>query len=280
MKNVIKFMWIFISIVLLSGCSRATLKGDEEGVFTKQPYIFGTGGVDTSPMTQGSEYYAWSTHLDVFKTSPVQYKESFEDMITSNNTPISLDCFLILQMEKGQSPQIVLHFGPNWYANNVQQPARQEIRNEVCKYDMFRLTSDRQVYDTINNNIFTNITALLKEKGLPVKLAEVITSRAIPNADVIEEMNKTGAAIQAKQTQDRRKESEDSRQGAEKSRALADKAYMVNLNLTVEEFIQLRSLEINKELIEMAKAKNGNFNIDFLIGGQNANVSPIWSLKK
>ena len=30
----------------------------------------------------------------------------------------------------------------------------------------------------------------------------------------------------------------------------------------------------------MAKAKNGNFNIDFLIGGQNANVSPIWSLKK
>jgi len=54
----------------------------------------------------------------------------------------------------------------------------------------------------------------------------------MPNSEQLCEMNKTAAAIQAKQTQEKRVEMEN-------ARAIADKAYMNAMNLSPSQFIQL-----------------------------------------
>ena len=75
-------------------------------------------------------------------------------------------------------------------------------------------------------------------------------------------MNKTAAAIQAKQTQEKRVEMEN-------ARAIADKAYMNAMNLSPSQFIQLRQWDV----IE----KKDGANIDVLVGGSEV---PMWNIKQ
>ena len=75
-------------------------------------------------------------------------------------------------------------------------------------------------------------------------------------------MNKTAAAIQAKQTQEKRVEMEN-------ARAIADKVYMNAMNLSPSQFIQLRQWDV----IE----KKDGANIDVLVGGSEL---PMWNIKQ
>ena len=75
-------------------------------------------------------------------------------------------------------------------------------------------------------------------------------------------MNKTAAAIQAKQTQEKRVEMEN-------ARAIADKAYMNAMNLSPSQFIQLRQWDV----IE----KKDGANIDVLVGGSEVSM---WNIKQ
>ena len=89
----------------------------------------------------------------------------------------------------------------------------------------------------------------------------MVTDRVMPNSEQLREMNKTAAAIQAKQTQEKRVEMEN-------ARAIADKAYMNAMNLSPSQFIQLRQWDV----IE----KKDGANIDVLVGGSEV---PIWHIK-
>ena len=90
----------------------------------------------------------------------------------------------------------------------------------------------------------------------------MVTDRVMPNSDQLREMNKTAAAIQAKQTQEKRVEMEN-------ARAIADKAYMNAMNLSPSQFIQLRQWDV----IE----KKDGANIDVLVGGSEV---PMWNIKQ
>ena len=91
----------------------------------------------------------------------------------------------------------------------------------------------------------------------------------MPNREQLEEMNKTAASIQAKQTQEKRAEMELARAKAERNKAVADKAYMTELNLSPAQFIQLRAWDVIEK-------KNGA-NIDVLIGGGE---TPMWNIRR
>ena len=90
----------------------------------------------------------------------------------------------------------------------------------------------------------------------------MVTDRVMPNSEQLREMNKTAAAIQAKQTQEKRVEMEN-------ARAIADKAYMNTMNLSPSQFIQLRQWDV----IE----KKDGANIDVLVGGSEV---PMWNIKQ
>lgn len=46
----------FVLIIVLPSLQLATVNGDEEAVFIKKPWIFGSGGVEEVALVEGSEW--------------------------------------------------------------------------------------------------------------------------------------------------------------------------------------------------------------------------------
>jgi len=268
LRNVFMMVLAITTISVATSCSRKAVNANEEGVFIKKPYFFGKGGVQAEPLTKGSEWKVFSSDFIKFIMSPVQYEEHFEDLVANDNNLINTSVYMTLQIKPGNTPILLEKFGENWYKNNVQEMFRKVTRDKLCEYGMFQLTTDRKVYDVINADIEKTMVSFFKERDLPVNIRSIVISRAKPSQGVLEEIDRTGTQMQAKLTQDKRIQMEQSREKAESARAKADMAYMRNLNLTADQFIQLRALEIEKEKVEMLK-NSPNLKIDAFLGYPN-----------
>lgn len=269
----------FILVVGLGTLQLATVDGDEEAVFIKKPWIFGSGGVEDVALVEGSEWSVFTTDFIKFKNTPVKYSEDFDDVMSDDNTPVDLQAYLTLQIERGKSPVLYKNYGVDWYVNNIREVYREAVRNRISTYKMYDLTSNREIYDTIKieveGTLQTHFNKLSAIKEFPIKIMNVVVDRAVPNKGLKEEMDKTAMQIQAKRTQEAQKEMEDMRRLTEAARAKADRAYMLEMNLTADQFIMLRSLEMEMEKVEMVRNKQ-NVNVDVMFGNSNL----VWDIKK
>ena len=190
--------------------------------------------------------------------------------MSNDNTPLDYGTYITLQLIPGHSPALLQYYGKDWFKNNVEAKYRNFVREEVSKYDPFDLMSNREVINDIDKQVKTKMDNYFKELNrmneFPIICTEVITGRAKPNKLQLDEMNKTAAAIQAKQTQERTVEMEEARAKAEKKRAEADKAYMQAMNLTPEQFITLKIVE------------KSNPNVDIVMGGSG--TSQMWNIRR
>ena len=146
---------------------------------------------------------------------------------------------------------------------------------------MFELTSKREIVAGIEKDLQDKIISYIETlKGpngekLPVTLLQVSVGAITPPGDVLEETSKTAAQNQSKLTQEARANSESARKQAEINKAIADKAYMVEMNMTMEQYIEMRSLEIEKEKVELVK---GNQNATIVLG-QGTSIQPVWQVQ-
>jgi len=267
-KNTITMLFIAVSVAAIFSCSREAVDANEEGVFIKKPYFFGKGGVSDYPLVYGSEWKVFSTDFVKFVMSPVQYEEAFEDLVARDNNLVNTNAYVTLQIEQGRTPELLKNFGDKWYKNNVQETFRKITRDKLCEYGMFELTTNRQVYVEINDNIDNSLREYFAVRGLPVVIKSVVISRAQPSKGVLEEIDRTGVQMQARLTQSKRIEMEQTREEAELARAKADKAYMKEMNLSPDQFIALRALEIEKEKVEMLK-NTANVKVEAFLGYPN-----------
>lgn len=261
-----------ISMIVIQSCNRVKVNAGEEAVLVHKPMVFGKGGVDNTPIPTGSQW-TWLTTDDViFKVIPVKYTENLNDVASNENTPLDFNTQIVIQIQKGKTPILLQNYGVDWYKNNIQETYNNYTRNYVSKYSPFDLMSNRDTLALIDSNILRDmreyVSELSKKAEFPINILSVITGRAIPNQAQLTEMNNTAAQIQAKISEDRRAEKEDARAEAERKRAIADKAYMKELNLTTNEFIQLRQWEV----IE----KKQGANIDVLVGGAQS----MWNVRR
>jgi regulator of protease activity HflC (stomatin/prohibitin superfamily) len=267
-RSTITSFLVVIIIAAIIGCSREAVDANEEGVFVKKPYFFGKGGVSDQSLLQGSEWKVFSTDFVKFIMSPVQYEEPFEDLVAKDNNLINTNAYVTLQIETGRTPELLKNFGENWYKNNVQETFRKITRDKLCEYGMFEVTTNRQVYTDINKDIDNSLREYFVERGLPVAIKSVVISRAQPSKGVLEEIDRTGVQMQAELTQNKRIAMEKAREEAELARAKADKAYMREMNLSADQFISLRALEIEKEKVEMLK-NNPSVKVEAFLGYPN-----------
>lgn len=258
----------------MTSCSVASVNADEELVFVKKPIIFGKGGVDKQPLTSGSEWRWFSTEEVKFKVSPTQYEEKFQDIFTADNTPIDLSANILLQIKKGETPILLEGFGKDWYKNNIQTQFIKYVRDEISKYPMKELTSKREIYDSVETVVMQKVQGIIDNKKIPVQVLSVIVNRAVPKDDVMDELARTAMQIQAQETQEQRAKTEIAREQAEIKRAQADKAYQREMNLTADQYIRLRQIEIEKEKVEMIKNKN-NVQVHMVMGGGETTIYPI-----
>lgn len=187
---------------------------------------------------------------------------------------MDFNTIITLQIQKGKSPLLLENYGVNWYDNNIKETYNNLTRHYVSQYSPFDLTSNREVIAHIDScvkaDMIKYIAKLSEKKDFPVTVINVITGRAIPNTAQLAEMNNTAAQIQARQTQERRYEMEVARERAERQRAASDKAYQREMNLTAEQFINLKAWDI-------IASKQGA-NIDVLFDGGAS--STMWNIKR
>jgi hypothetical protein len=280
MKKFLGIMLVLVmAITTFTSCSIAKVDGDEEGVFIKQPWFFGSGGVQEKALIQGSEWKVFTTDFVTYKKIPVKYSEVFDDVFCDDNTPLDLSAHITLKIKDGKSPILHKNYGVDWYDNNVKENFREIVRNFISTYNMYTLVSNREVYDQVKIDITEKMQTYFNKLNtiaeFPVEIVNVVVDKAKPNDMVMEELNKTAAMTQQKITQQRQQEMEDERGITEEKRAKADGTYMKAMGLTADGFIKLRYAEIELQKVEMIKNKE-NVNIDVLLG----NSTQMWDIKQ
>ncbi len=236
--------------VLTIGSGCVAIEAGHEGVMVEQPFFFGHGGVDSTPTKTGRVWIAPTTKVVDVDIRPVQYSEHF-DIISAENAPVSFDAFLIANVIEGRSPELISKYGPNWYANNAKEAFRTFVREEVQKYPLFQLTTDPTTRQKLQDAIAKEVqTKLIEKQGIPVRLNRVVVGSILPPKGVVEQTTQTIIQEQRKITMVEFQKAEESREKAEKQRGIADRAYRESLGLTAPEFVDLRRIEVQKEIVQ------------------------------
>jgi len=235
-------------LLVTSGC--VAIEAGHEGVLVEQPFFFGHGGVDAAPSKTGRVWVAPTTKVIEVDVRPLQYSEHF-DIISAENAPVSFDAFMIANVVEGRSPEIVGRYGTNWYQNNVKEAFRTFVREEVQKYPLFQLTTDPTTRTKLQDAIAREVqTKLIDKQNLPIRLNRVVVGSILPPKGVVEQTTQTIVQEQRKITMVEFQKAEEAREKAEKQRGIADRAYRESLGLTAPEFVDLRRIEVQKEIVQ------------------------------
>lgn len=234
----------------MSGCALTSIDAGHEGVLVEKPVFFGHGGVDATPVKTGRQVVAATTQVIDIDIRPVQYSEHF-DIISSENAPVSFDAFMIANVIEGRSPELISRFGPAWYSQNVKEAFRTAVREEVQRYPLFQLTTDpttrTKLQEAIANQVRVNI---LEKQQIPVRLNRIVVGSILPPKGVLEQTAQTIIQEQRRITMVEFQKAEEAREKAEKQRGIADRAYREALGLTAPEFVDLRRIEVQKEIVQ------------------------------
>lgn len=272
MRKLFSILFALVAVVMLSSCRFVSPDADEEAVLVKKPWFFGHGGVDNDPVQSGLTWCAMSTRAETFKIVPVRHEVFLDDIFSDDNTPLDFHSVIVTQVEQGRSPILLQNYGRDWFNTNLYNYFCNLVRDHISQYSPFDLMSNRQVLSTIDKKILKQmqdyVAALSKHKPMPVIIKDVIIGKATPNKEQLAEMNRTAKMVQAKQTQEREYEVQVAREKAERQKAVADKAYMSEMNLNPQQFIQLKWVE--------TVAQKQGANIDVLVGP----AEHMWNIKR
>lgn len=238
------------SLVNLQSCSLNKVEGGEELVMTYQPWIWGSGGVDGQSVRAGSVWTIFSTNVEWYNIKPKQYTEPFVDLTASDNVAIDFNSYVTLQIQAGKTPQLHEKYGVHWYNNRVKEPYRTMVRNEGRSHSSIALRTDAKTINQSQDAVLLELQKYLDTQGIPVTASKVVIGKVVPPNEVLAEAERTAAQKQRGKTMDARTEAEIRRGLAETKSALADKAYAQEFNMTTEQFLR------NKELDIIASKKN------------------------
>jgi len=235
-----------------AGCVLMPIDAGHEGVLVEKPFFFGHGGVDPVPATTGRIRVAPTTQVIDVDIRPSQFSEHF-DIISAENAPVSFDAYLIANVMEGRSPELINRFGPNWYNSNVKEAFRTFVREEVQKYQLFQLTTDPTTRAKVQDAVAQEVrTKLIEKQNIPVRVNRIVIGSILPPKGVLEQTAETIKQEQRRITMIEFQKAEQAREKAERQRGTADRAYRETLGLTAPEFVDLRRIEVQKEIVQHA----------------------------
>lgn len=256
----------------LPGCFTPGIDAGHEGVLVQKPFLFGHGGVDPVPLVAGRGNVALTTEVIEVDVRPHQYSEDF-GIVSSENTSVSFNAYLVAQVIPGRSPELIQRFGPNWYASNIKEAFRTIVREEVQKYPLFTLTTVSGTRTALQETVAQRLQAQVFDKlQLPVELIRVVLGSIMPPQTAIEQAVQSVIQEQRKITMRAFQQAEEAREGAERQRGVADLAYREHLGLSGPEFVDLRRVEVQKEVIEHSPH---HFNVIMNLETTGIHLAPI-----
>jgi regulator of protease activity HflC (stomatin/prohibitin superfamily) len=191
--------------------------------------------------------------------------------MTKDGVPIEFHAIVVLKVT--DSVALIRNFGPDWYSNNLEEPFRTMVRQAVRKRGMNETAISTTALDDIDNEIRDQLRLFIKEKALPVELVTMTVGRANPPDSVRNQRIETATQEQRIQTEQQKKLAEDQRALAETSRARADNAYREAMGLSPQQFIQLETVKMQREVC----GDQGKATCTFIMSG---NAQAVYDLAR
>lgn len=261
---------VAVAAIGIAGCNSFAPNAGHEIVLIKKPILFGHGGVDPDPVKTGRTYAAISTDGIDVNMQPQKFDVELPDTMTKDGVPITFHAIMVVKVT--DSVTLIKNFGPDWYSNNLEEPFRTMIRQAVRKRGMNETAISTTALDEIDNEIHDQLIAFIKQKSLPVELVTMTVGRANPPDSVKNQRIETATQEQRIQTEQQKKLAEDQRALAETSRAKADNAYREALGLSPQQFIQLETVKMQREVC----GEQGKATCTFIQNG----AQPVYDLGK
>src|SRR5450631_445765 len=268
--RVISLAAIALVVMGIIGCHSYAPNAGHEVVLIEKPIFFGHGGVDSEPVRTGRAYAAISTDGVDVNMQPQKFETELPDTMTKDGVPITFHAIMVLKVT--ESVTLIRSFGPEWYANNLEEPFKTMVRQAVRKRGMNETAISTTALDDIDNEIHDQLTMFIKQKGLPVELVTMTVGKANPPDSVKTQRIATATQEQRIQTEQQTKLAEDQRAAAETSRAEADNAYREAMHLSPEQFIQLETIKMQNQVCGI----NGKGTCTFIQNG----ATPVYNLNK
>jgi uncharacterized membrane protein YqiK len=269
-----------VAIVALVGavaaCRTVTPDAGYEAVLVRKPLIFGSGGVDDTPVKTGLKYVAFTTEAVYVNMQPRRVDAEFTDLMTSDGVPI--DFHAVISLQVSDSVRLVRDFGadfvgngiPGFWVRNLDQPFRTAVRDAVKAHGMNEMAIQATAAEDVDKVVSERLLTIVKETGVPVRVLDVSLGRANPPDAILHQRVETAAQEQRINTERQKKLAEDQRRLAEESRAAADQAYNQKMGLNTEQYVALRAIEMQREVCAKGTCT-------FLFG---ANATPLLNLRQ
>ena len=91
---------------------------DEEAALKMKPIFFGNTRVDDEPVNSIT-LVAPTTTAVYFNILPQKMQFQFDDLLSNDNTPLDVNMYMIIQVKKGQTPDLLRNYGENWFENFI-----------------------------------------------------------------------------------------------------------------------------------------------------------------
>jgi regulator of protease activity HflC (stomatin/prohibitin superfamily) len=247
-----------------------------EAVLVRKPLIFGSGGVDPTPVKTGLKYVAFTTRGVDVNMQPRRIDAEFNDLMTSDGVPIDFHAVISLQIV--DSVKLVRDFGadvgaegiPGFWIRNLDQPFRTAVRDSVKAHGMNEMAIQATAAEMVDKVVTDHLLAIVKETGVPVKILDVSLGRANPPDAILHQRVETAAQEQRINTERQKKLAEDQRKAAEESRAAADQAYNQKMGLNTEQYVALQAIQMQRDVCAKGTCT-------FIFG---ANATPLLNLRQ
>ena len=263
-------------VVLAAACRTVTPDAGFEAVLVRKPLIFGSGGVDDTPVHTGLKYVAFTTTGVMVNMQPRRIDVEFTDLMTSDGVPIDFHAVLTLQVT--DSVKLVRDFGadigdsntPGFWTRNLEQPFRTAVRDAVKAHGMNEMAIQATAAAQVDKVVTDHLLTIVKETGVPVRILDVSLGRANPPDAILHQRVETAAQEQRINTERQKKLAEDQRKLAEESRAAADQAYNQKMGLNTEQYVALQAIQMQRDVCAKGTCT-------FIYG---ANATPMLNLRQ
>ncbi len=265
---------VLLVVALAIGCRTVQPDAGHEAVLVRKPLLFGSGGVDPTPVKTGLKYVAFTTTGIDVNMQPMRIDVEFSDLMTMDGVPIDFHSVLTLQVS--DSVKLVRDFGqdfvddkPGFWIRNLEQPYRTAVRDAVKAHGMNEMAIQATAAEAVDKVVTEHLLTIIKETGVPVRLLDMSLGRANPPDAILHQRVETAAQEQRINTEKQKKLAEDQRKMAEESRAAADQAYNQKMGLNSEQYVALQAIQMQRDVC-------GKGTCTFLYGG---NAVPLINMK-
>lgn len=260
---------IIVSLCALSlaGCGYVSPDAGQQAVLVRKPWFFGDGGVDPVPVATGSKVVASSTDAVYVPVTPIAFDIGFDNLMPSNGIP--LDFHTTVRMQVTDAPALVRDWNGGatndkgepanaWFWSNIHPQYANMVRQEVKNYDMSSLAFNGAAIDAIDAKVSAQLASFISKNKMPVRLLSVTIGRATPPQEILNQRTETAAQQQRELTMVAQQKAEQARKGAELARAEADNAYRMQMQLSPEQYVQLKAIEMQRSACRNGTCIFGN----------------------